>query len=429
MQLFVACFIIALAFGLVWRRVDVRLVLFGAGLALASLALKPLTVFDVFLTELGNGKTIGPICSAMGYSFVLRATGCDRAMVGRLLAPLQRAGWLLLPGGCLVAFVTNIAINSQTAVAAAVGPILIPLLLAAGFSPLVAVTALLLGTSCGNLCNPGEADLVAIHDASLAPMPQVLAVMVPPVLGGFAALVILFTVMHRRSRGAVALAASDFADSAAPSPRWKAFMPPLPVVLIFLLLPGFLFPALPPPFEKGLPVLYAMLAGMILVLVLSRHEVSATAKAFFAGMGHAFAEVISLIVTASCFIAGISAVGSTERLVRFSATSGMAAKLAASFFPGLLAVISGSGTGPSVAYSKAVLPALRGADLANGLDLGVLGAIAANYGRTLSPVAAVVIFSCALAGVAVPTAIRRMMLPLAAGFVVAFVIVLLRGAR
>ena len=427
MQLFAAFLIIALTLWLLVRQVEVRLVLMGAGLALATVALKPLVVFEVFLAEIGNGKTIGPICSAMGYALVLRATGCDRAMVRALLKPLRRAGWLLLPGGCVVAFLTNVAINSQTAAAAAVGPILVPLLLAAGFPPVVAAATLLLGSSCGNLCNPGEADLVAIHDASLAPMPDILGVIVPPVLGGFVTFVAIFTAMHAWApRVAVEPAkSSELEEDNAPA--WKAWMPPLPVALIFLLLPGLFFDGLPGAFAKGLPVPYAMLAATMVVLLLNRREVAGTVKAFFEGMGQGYAQVISLIVTASCFIAGISAVGLTDRLVKFAATSGIGAKVAASFFPGLLAVITGSGTGPSVAFSKAVLPGLRGAELATGVDLGVLGAIAANYGRTISPVAAVVIFSCALAGVAVPVVIKKMVLPLAAGFAVAFLIVVLRA--
>jgi DcuC family C4-dicarboxylate transporter len=85
MQLALTFVIIALTMWLLVRNVDVRLVLFGSGLSLAALVLKPLAILEVFLTEMGNGKTIGPICSAMGYAFVLRATGCDRPMV-RLLA-------------------------------------------------------------------------------------------------------------------------------------------------------------------------------------------------------------------------------------------------------------------------------------------------------------------------------------------------------
>ena len=110
--------------------------------SMATVALKPLAVFEVFLAEIGNGKTIGPICSAMGYAFVLRATGCDRAMVRALLKPLRRAGWLLLPGGCVVAFLTNIAINSQTAAAAPVASVANP---TAGLTPEVAALLAQLG--------------------------------------------------------------------------------------------------------------------------------------------------------------------------------------------------------------------------------------------------------------------------------------------
>ena len=120
-----ALLVIAGALALLLRGVEVRLVLFGAGLALATLALKPWVVLDVFRDEMGNGKTIGPICSAMGYAYVLRATGCDRALVRCLLQPVRRARWLLVPAGCAVGFVTNIAITSQTGAAAAVGCVLL----------------------------------------------------------------------------------------------------------------------------------------------------------------------------------------------------------------------------------------------------------------------------------------------------------------
>lgn len=428
MLLCAAFIVIGVSAWLIARQVDVRLVLFGAGLVLASLAGQPAAAFDAFVAEMGNGRTIGPICSAMGYSLVLRATGCDRAMVGRLLAPLRRAGWLLLPGGCVVAFLTNIAINSQTAAAAAVGPILIPLLLAAGFSPVVAAATLLLGCASGNLCNPGEADLVAIHDANGASFAQILATIVPPVLAGFAGMVIFFTATNARERQAPAETSTDAAQlDGAEEPLWKAFMPPLPVVLIFVFLPGLFFRDLPPPLNKGMPVPYAMLIATIVVVLSSWRGVSAIVKSFFEGMGQAYAQIIALIMTASCFIAGITAVGLTDHLVRFASTNGFAAKVAASFFPGLLAVLCGSGTGPSVAFTKAVLPSLQGEQLAHGIDLGVLGAIAANYGRTLSPVAAVVLFTSTLAGVAVPVVIRRVFLPLAVGFAIAFSVVLLRG--
>ena len=254
--------IIALAMWLLLREWDVRLVLFGAGLALTTLAVKPLVVFEVFLSEMGNGKTIGPICTAMGYAYVLRATGCDRAMVQRLLAPVQRLRWLLIPGGCAVGFITNIAITSQTAVAAAVGPILVPLMLAAGFSPITAAATLLLGCSGGgSLYNPGDADLVAIHEASKAPMKLALDAMFLPLLAGFVTAVAVFTLIESRGRQPAPAVTADPDDDDA-QPGWKALLPPLPVAAIFLMMPGVFFRTLPAPFEKGLPVAHAMIAAM-----------------------------------------------------------------------------------------------------------------------------------------------------------------------
>lgn len=405
------------------QEVDVRLVLFVAGLALASLVLRPLVVFDAFLAEIGNGKTIGPICSAMGYAWVLRATGCDQAMVRLLLAPTRTYRWLLIPVGAAVGFVTNVAITSQTASAAAVGPILMPLMLAAGYPPIIVAATLVLGCSGGgSLFNPGDADLVAIHESSGAAMRAVLEAMVAPLAGGFLAAVLAFAIWSRR-RGERVLGP----DPVDPPPeRLKAFLPPLPVLLILLMLPGGVLPPLPAPFDKGLPVAHAMLLGTIVVLLVHRRDYSEQVRTFFEGMGYGYVHVISLVVASSCFIAGLKAAGLTEELVHLVSGTGVGGKMAAGFLPGVLAVASGSGVAPSVAFAEAVLPSLR-ADVPLALDLGTLAAIGASFGRTMSPVAAVVIFSASLTGVTTWTLIRRVAPPLLVGFAVVLAVVIARG--
>lgn len=417
--------IIAVAMFCLVKKAEVRLVLFAAGLALASLAGKPLVVFEVFLAEMANVKTIGPICSAMGYAYVLRAIGADRELVHLLLAPARRRWWLLIPGGCAAGFVANIAVTSQTAVAATVGPILVPLMLAAGYTPAAAAATLVLGCSGGgSLFNPGDADLVAIHEASRAPMKAALGAMFWPLLGGFGTAVTVFAWRTRRQP-------ADLTSAIAPPPpaegkRWKALLPPLPLAMIFAMMPGVIFDALPAPFERGLPVSHAMLVSTMIALLLCRGALTEKVKSFFEGLGFAYAHVISLIVTASCFIAGLTQVGLTEKLVRLVSDTGLTGKLAAVFFPGALGVITGSGIGPSVAFSNAVLPALRD-NLAVALDLGVLAAIAATFGRTMSPAAAVVIFSSNHVGVTVTEVVKRTAPPLLAGLAAMLAIVIVRG--
>lgn len=427
MELPIALLVIAAAIYFVFRGTDVRLVLFTAGLTLASIAGTPLSIFKAFERSIGDATTIGPICSAMGYAFVLRATGCDREMVRLLLAPVRRVKWLLVPGACVVGFVTNIAITSQTGAAASVGAIVIPLMLAAGYHPIIAGATLVLGCSGGgSLYNVGDADLVALQAGVKAPMSDVLGAMFQPLLAGFIVAVITFTWLSRRAPTDT-FTATAFApvNENEPIHYFKALLPPLPVVLIFFMLPTFdFFPALRKIYERGLPVPHAMLFATIVVLLVYHQELSARTKAFFEGMGFAYVQVISLIVTASCFIEGMKALGLIERMVGAISANGSLGWFASGVSTCLLGVLSGSGIAPSVAFSQAVLPTFSATDPRGAIDLGVWAAIAANFGRTMSPVAAVVIFTSTLVNVTPMQIVKRTAPPMIAGALAAFVVVI-----
>ena len=82
------------------------------------------------------------------------------------------------------------------------------------------------------------------------------------------------------------------------------------------------------------------------------------------------------------------------------------ARVASPVLTSAMAVVSGSGTAPSVAFSKAMLPGILPVSAAQAIDVGVLGAIGANVGRTMSPVAAVVLFTSALASVSIADLVR-----------------------
>ena len=113
------------------RGAEIRLVLLGAALLMTLCAGRPLATLDNF----GRGMVsslVAPICSAMGFAAVLSATQCDRHLVRLLMAPLKRVPWLMLPGAIVAAYIVNAAIPSQAAAAAAIGPILVPLMMAAG---------------------------------------------------------------------------------------------------------------------------------------------------------------------------------------------------------------------------------------------------------------------------------------------------------
>ena len=199
--LIAAILITTAALLLIRRGVDVRFVLIVAGLIMATIIGTPWVIWDTFQKVLGRGDIIGPICTAMGYAFVLKATGCDRDMVRLLVQPLRKVRWLLVPGGVAIGFVTNMAITSQTASAAAVGPILIPLMIASGYAPLAAAGTLLLGCSVGgNLFNPGEPDIVAIRSSVNVDIGDIVNAAFVPNMISFVVATIVLTLVIRRMK-------------------------------------------------------------------------------------------------------------------------------------------------------------------------------------------------------------------------------------
>jgi C4-dicarboxylate transporter, DcuC family len=106
--------IIVVAVVAVVRRLEVRLVLLLAALALGAVAGDVPVIFRTFLATLTKEQFVVPICCAMGFAYVLRHTGCDQHLVQLLVRPLRHGGGFLIPGAVLVGFLVNIPIISQT---------------------------------------------------------------------------------------------------------------------------------------------------------------------------------------------------------------------------------------------------------------------------------------------------------------------------
>ncbi len=389
------------------RGVDVRLVLILAGLVMASIAAVPWAVFDAFQEAIGRGGIIGPICTAMGYAYLLKAIGADRDMVTVLTRPLEKLKPLLVPGGVLIGFITNMAITSQTATAAALGPILIPVMLSAGYKPLTAAATLLVGCSVGgNLFNPGEPDIVTIHNATDGLVSDVMSATVMPNLLALGAAVLVLSWLVRKEM----FAPGTVTEQEKPQHKvsyLRAILPPLPVAVLLLLQPGLdLVPQIFSIYPNGLHVSMVMLiCGGIVIAVGLRgapdipRRLSELTEQFFQGMGFAFAKVISIILAAACFIGGLKALGVIESLAGVFGTNHTLAAILSPVVTWVIAVIGGSGTAASVAFSQSMLPTLAQQQVSGAVDLGVAGAVGANVGRTMSPVAAVVLFTSALADV------------------------------
>jgi DcuC family C4-dicarboxylate transporter len=157
---------------------------------------------------------------------------------------------------------------------------------------------------------------------------------------------------------------------------------------------------------NALPVVRAMLIGSLLAAAVAWRETAALTRRLFEGMGTAYAGIISLTITAQCFGAGIAAIGVSEALLGLAGSTGSMALLAGGF-PWALATLSGSGSGPVLTFAQAFLSQVD--ERHDPVTLGAAACFAAAFGRTMSPVAAVVVYSAGLVGLSPLVLVRRVL--------------------
>jgi DcuC family C4-dicarboxylate transporter len=444
------CLVIALAVVAIVRRVEVRLVLILAGLALGAISGDLRPIVRAFLHGLTDEKFLLPLGTCMGFAYVLRHTGCDQHLIHLLLRPLHYVRFLLVPGLVLVAAVVNVPIISQSSTAVAVGTVMVPVLRAARVARTTIAAALALGASIGGeLLNPGAPELRTISGATEATSAECVARVWPLLLVHLAVTVPVFWWLSARAEGK---AATDQGEPPQPPAAtfalnpFKALVPLIPLLILFLT-------AVPAPVriaevprgwllsneeltkldDKEAAQLYdgrligaAMMVGVAIAALTAPGKAKQTATTFFEGAGYALTHITSLIIAANCFGEGVKAVGLAQplgALVRaWPRVLFPVALLSALAF----ALLSGSGMATTQSlYGFFVEPAkTAGAD---PLRVGAVIALAAAAGRATSPVSAVVLLSASLAG-AEPLAMMRRTLPaLLAGLAVAVVVAMLLG--
>jgi len=455
-----ALIMVGAAVVLVIKGFDVRLVLLAAALLIAAAAGDVALVPREFLATFSNEKFVVPICTAMGFAFVLKHTGCDRHLVMLLINPLRNFRVLLVPGVIAIGFFVNIPLVSQTSTAVCLGAVVVPLMRATGYSMATIGATLLLGASIGGeLLNPGAPELLTVFTQTGVPTTVMASEYMPRL--AFTQLVIATCVFWAMSLRWERLAANtpatndpapvdtggsrassipspftsgDMADPSDAEPDrvniLRAMVPFVPLVLLFATAPPFSFIDIPdswviaklpdgsrdPAYSSRLIGL-AMLVGVLVAAAVTPHKARDSVKEFFAGAGYGFANVVSLIVTANCFGKAIQSAGLARLLGDLiDQVPGLIHTLAA-FVPLAFAAISGSGMASTQSlYGFFHDPAVR-----LGLDpvaIGSLVSIGSAAGRTMSPVAAVVLMCAALTGTNPFTLVKRVAIPLLTGIVV-----------
>ena len=417
MFLIIGALIVVGVIYLLLKRHESRMVLIAAGILMCIIAGKPMAALDAFAKSMTNAGLITSVCSCMGFAWCMKYTGCDKHLVVAIGKVLKKMGFLLIPGATLATFVVNIAIPSAAGCSAAVGVIFIPILMAAGVHPAMAAAAVKSGTY-GSMLNPG-----LVHNGVIAKLAgtQITDVignhMMATVAGVIVAAVVLtvIAIVLKENKGYVPEGSVVDDDSFSVNAIY-AIMPLVPVIILLL---G--STKVVPVLKMGVP--QAMIIGAILALAATRKSPVELTKSFFDGMGDAYANIIGIIISVGVFVAGLKALGLIKALIAWMLNSTGIVKIAATFGPFLLALISGSGDAATVAFNEAVTPHAAEFGIST-MNMGSIAALGGTLGRTISPIAGANIICAGIAGVDPMEVCKRNALGIVCALLVGMVLLL-----
>ena len=400
--------IVAMVYGLI-KKYETRMVLIAGGLALACLAGDPMAALKSFSASMKQAKVFEVIVACMGFAAVIKLTGCHTHLIAIFVKLLKRAGPFLILGAALATMVVNSAIPSAAGTSAAVGTILIPLLIAAKVPAPIAAATIMAGLYGGNL-NPGHVHPTIVADLAGRPSIEFVTMVGVPLIGSVicSSLVLIVLAYYMRKKGIgmeteLDEGAGEFPKDFKPN-LFLAIIPLLPLIILLL---GNLAGIKP----MKMPVSHAMIIGAVIAMIATRTSPQSITKSFFKGMGDSFGVIFGIIVAANIFVAGMKSCGIISALIDVMTHSPTIAKGASIIGPFAIAVLSGSGEAASIAFNNAVSAHAPqfGLDIMN---MGAMTVLSGGIGRSVSPVAGAMIICAGLAKVSPITVTRWIALPM-----------------
>ena len=418
--------IVVVTFYLIYKNYEARLVLALSGLVMAFIGQVVVgtnggvsAAVDAFVKQLVNG--VPTIVTVMGFGYVMTFTKCSDHLVNLLVKPLARVPVIVIPGAVIITWLLNIVLPSAAGIAAAVGVLLIPALIALKVRPVMAAAAVFIGTwgsvvSPGLMFNPQIADIA--FKAKEIPAPDAMIVIMqealPCAIGALVAAICLtiICIVLKEGVGSTEIVkelpeGEEIQKDFKVNPI-KAIIPIIPLAL--LVLASKQVGVLP---TKAFSVPVCMLIGTtigLIVALVNKQKIGDASKKFCRGAGDGFCDVVILIAAAAMFASGMKAIGLTGALVDAMKGSQSVAMFAAAAGPFVMAAISGSGNAAALAFNQAITP--NAADFGLTIvQLGAVAQIAAGLGRSMSPVAGGVIILAGIAGVNPMEVVKRTAIP------------------
>lgn len=204
-----------------------------------------------------------------------------------------------------------------------------------------------------------------------------------------------------------------------------AIIPILPIILLIVFSKIFNFFPNPITLDTTTAMFISLFVAIVFELIRTKNIklVMNSLKVFWNGMGNIFKTVVTLIITADIFAKGLISLGFIDGLISVAENAGFGAigiGVIMTFMIFLASMLMGSGNASFFAFGPLVPKIAKSLGIESSSIILPMQ-LSASMGRTVSPVAGVIIATAEIAGVTTLQIVKRNIIPL----VVALLIMLI----
>ncbi|GGY26676.1 anaerobic C4-dicarboxylate transporter DcuC [Paludibacterium paludis] len=360
------------------------------------------------------------IMALVGFAAYMTRIGANDMVVKLAARPLGaiRSPYLLMLAAYIVACIMSLAVSSATGLGVLLMATLFPLMVNMGISR--GAAAAICASPAAVILSPTSGDVVLAAEASGVPLVDfAFKTTLPISIAAIAAMGLTHVFWQRYLDRKARHEASplETATIETRAPVLYVLLPFLPIagVLVF---DGKLAPQLS--IVTVLVICLMVAAALELVRTRDVREVFAGLDGAYKAMGECFTSVVMLLVGAGVFAQGLSCVGFIGALIGLAQSAHAGAFVLMLVLVGittLAALTTGSGNAPFYAFVE-LIPKLAAHSGIHPAFLAIPMLQASNLGRTVSPVAGVVVACAGMADLSPFEIVKRTSLPIAVGLVV-----------
>ncbi|MBP0998976.1 C4-dicarboxylate transporter DcuC [Serratia fonticola] len=370
------------------------------------------------------------IMAAGGFADYMDHIKASNSMVNLCIKPLQmiKAPYLILAIGYILSQLLHVAISSAAGLAMLLLVTFFPVLVRLGVSK--AAAASMIGMSAFMDLGPavGTANLAAKH-AGMETAVYFAHYQLPVATGVMLAVAVLifFTARYFDAKDGHIVTQQQVeqptSEDTAKVPAFYAFLPVFPVILVIVFSPLVIS-------SIKIDVVTAMIIGTLLAFfceLLVRRDFKTACKGiqvFFKGMGTMFTSIVSLLVCADVFAQGLQIIGAVDFIIHTVQAAGFGfgnMTIVMALLVCVTAALTGSGVAAFFSFSG-LAPGIATKFGESAVSMILPMQLMAGMGRSISPVAGVII-AVSKAGECSPFMIvRRTLIPAVGGMITMLVL-------